>query len=409
MEGDSPPIPFLFRYSNERQNRMSNRITELIQKYSAEYKTTLFTAAHLPKVDVIPTGYYSFDTLLSGSIGGLPRGRVTEGHGFEGSSKSNWGMAVAAQAMKNDPDFICLWLDVEGTFDVNWAEKMGMDLERVIMFPDLYWAEDYHEKLKWGIIHDIDLIVLDSVAALVPTIIGERLVAKGADGRRLADQTKAPTSERQLKMNEKLARAMFISQVIQPDLQAGFEVRGKKYRLRDSKSAVYLINQLRLNPDAGYKSVDHVTPGGIALRHLAALRIQFTKIGVSKERNAMGDPFHQRIRMYCVKNKCGVPFRTINMVLNLEGGFKEEDEMLINKALELGVIAVKGGGYYIVVETGEQIRGKDRIAEYLSQHNKIFDKVDHADLGYGEEEDNEELPEEGFDMQAFKKQMEGIG
>ena len=388
----------------------SNRITDIAASYARSFNDKFKKANELPDIDTIATGLVSFDNVISGGIGGMPRGRVVEGHGFESSCKSTWGLFCAAVAMKADPDFLCLWLDVEGAFDPTWAELMGVDLARVIIPDDCYWAEDYFAKLKWGITENIDLIVLDSIAAMVPKIVGERNVKTGKDGKRLANQDDAPTEERQLKMNEKLARAMFISQVMQPDLMSGFETRGVKYKLSNSRSCVYLINQLRMNPDAGpYTNVDTVTPGGIAIRHLAGMRLQFNKIGVSKEKNDLGDPLFQNIRLKCVKNKCGTPFRQGEIMLDLNGGFVEANEVLVDAAIKQGLVTMRGGGYYTILSTGEEVRGKEPVAEYLAAHkelfSEIFDAVHAPKLVYGDTD--ETANKKSYLDPALKAKLQG--
>jgi len=351
-----------------------SRIADLAKDYASKYKATIRSADQVPKIKTFPMGLPSFDAILQ-DCGGIPFGRVAEGHGLEGSGKSTWGHAISAAGTRYDKDFTTLWLDVEGCFDSTWAAKMGQNLENTLLPDDLFWAEDYIARMKWGIVNNINLIVLDSLPALVPKVVGERHVIKTKTGVVKEDQTGAGTEEQQLSMYEKLQRATIFSQVLMPTIMSGFFWEGQNYRLRDCDTFIYFVNQLRDRQASIH--VDKITPGGQALKHLYSIRWQFTKLGVSDETNDYGDSFQQVIRITNVKNKVGTPFRRAVYMLNLDGGFSEMDVGLMSIAKRIGVVTGGSSGHYIV-NTGEgqtRIHGKDKVIDFLRQHPDLLESV----------------------------------
>jgi len=363
-------------------------IKELSQSFANTFKADIQTADCLPKVEVFPTGLRSIDFHLS-DCGGIPIGRAAEGHGFESSGKSTFGHFLAASGKRHNPDFKVLWLDAEGAFVGSWAQRLGQDLSQTLVPDNLVFAEDYIRALKWGIVNLFDLIVLDCLASLVPRSVGDRLLKKDKYGNVREDGSL--DDERQLKMNESLAKAKLFSQVLMPDLMSGFRWDdGNTYRLSQSSSFVYLINQLRSGVDtSGMVNVDNVTPGGQAIKHLVSIRWQFTKKGVSKERDATGAPLYQIIQIRNVKNKVGTPFKETTLTLDLaDGTFKELDAAVIKIAVQKGVVEEFGGGYYKVAGNPTKLHGGQAVVEYLTEHPDLWDKV----YGTGEDFNNVESP-----------------
>jgi len=363
---------------------METDINKLAQSFSRSFGANMRKANELPQVESLPTGLTSFDTYLTG-IGGMPRGRVVEGNGIESSGKSTFAHALCAWGKARDPNFTVAWIDAEGCFEPTWAEKMGQDLSRTIFPPDDYvFAEDYLEFTKWAIVNNIDLVVWDSIASLQ---------LKSVDD----DERKAVTGpNRSLdgvrKMNLVLSLPKWISQRFMPQMMnAGFTF-GKdatRYKLSQSKTIVYLINQVRANLEDTWVNVDNSTPGGQALKHMASLRLQFSKRGVSKEKNDAGDPLFQQIRIKVVKNKVGVPFRQSDYILGFDGGWKEPAESLFDLGVALGYINSLPGGYYTIPGAPEKIRGKKAVSDYLATHPEVFenrlemDAVKNPVLTYG--------------------------
>lgn len=348
---------------------MSN-ISDLTKSFSKEFSTSIRTSDQIPDIEVIPTGLPSFDLFIQ-DCGGFPRGRVIEAYGGESSCKSTFGHFLSACGTRFDPKFTTLWLDVEGCYVKSWAEQMGQNIKRTIVPDDLYWAEDYLHAIKWAIVNNIDMVVLDCVVALVAKSVGERHLNKGKDGKILKKQDEGIKEERDLKMNEKLARAAFLSQVLMPDLMAGFTWGNEKHRLKNSRTFIYFINQIRTKPNAyGYANYDD-TPGGQALKHLYSARWYFKRLGKSAETDENGDPTHQIIQIENVKNKLGTPFRSAQFMLDLKGGFKELEESFFDIADAKGLINQVKQGTYVI--NGETFRGKAKVISYIKEHSELLE------------------------------------
>ncbi len=321
-------------------------------------------ATEVPNIEALPTGLPSFDDFLL-SVGGMPRGRVIEGHGAESSGKSTFAHIVSAAGTKQDPNFTTYWDDAEGVFDPEWATKFGQDLENTYIPRDLYSAEDHTTGLKWAIVQGFDLIVLDSIPCLIP--------AQWTEEDNKANKMQG---SRRLKMNEQLARAKYFSQVLVPALQEGFKWEGKWHRLKDSNAVVYFINQIRSNPDA-YADAD-ATLGGHALRHLYSARLQFKKRGLSEEVNEYGDSKYQLLQIWVAKSKIGTPFRSSTFMLDFEeGGFLEMADSLINMAKRKGTLKLKGS-YYYVDGRKAPLQGKEKAVEYLRDHPELVSSFEEA-------------------------------
>lgn len=350
------------------------KIGDCINDFLHEFKNSeARVGSAIPNVEVIPTGLPSFDTLVQ-DCGGVPRGRAGEGHGFESSGKSTWGHHISAAGSAQNDDFKTLWLDIEGCFVPKWAAQMGQNLDNTVLPEGLLWAEDYIKAIKWGIYRGFDLIVVDSLPAMVPRAVGERHLDVDQRSKKVKeDQSKADFNERALTMKEALARATIFSQVLMPDLTSGFTWKGGTFRLSHSNTFIYFINQMRAGIDTRRVNVDSTTPGGNAIRHLYSVRWQFKKIGMSKETNKFGNPLYQLIRIKNVKNKVGTPFGEAELMLNADGGFYELNDSLIHIGLLKGIIEGGGSGHYKI--DGQSIHGKANVVTYLNEQPDLLNEL----------------------------------
>ena len=348
-----------------------NKIAKLSDSFTKEFGGSIRTAEQIPDLDVVPTNLPSFNLRLQ-DCGGFPRGRVIEAYGGESSCKSTFASYLSGMGTLSDPGYTTMWLDVEGCFVPSWAEKMGQNLSHTIFPPDLYWAEDYLRAIKWAIVHGIDMVVLDCVTMMVARAVGERHLNKDkTTGRVLEKQSEGVDEERPLSMKEMLARATFFAQTLCPDLQAGFTWGKKKYRLKESKTFVYFINQIRDSPNKyGYVNIDK-TPCGQALKHMYSARWSFKRLGKSKEVNKAGDPLHQVIQIENTKNKVGTPFRTIQLMLDFNGGFRELEESFFDIVEAKGLIKPGKQGYYFIGE--QKFHGKGEVTSYIKEHPELLE------------------------------------
>ncbi len=255
-------------------------------------------------IPVIPTGSLPLDLALG--VGGLPRGRLTEIYGPEGSGKTTLALSVIAQAQRAGGS--TLYVDAEHALDVGWARTVGVDVDRLLLCqPDCgeHALEVCETLIRSGA---LDVAVVDSVPALVPRYeldgeMGEHCT--GVYGRLMAQAMR------------KLAGVI-----------------GK------SDTVVVFCNQLREDPGKLLGNPE-VVPGGRALKHHAAIRLDLRL----RERLRDSDRVvGNRIRARVVKSKVAVPFRAAELDLLFDCGI-DRQAGLLDLALDHGLITKAGGSY----------------------------------------------------------------
>ncbi len=287
----------------------------------------------LIKVPVISTGSISLDLALG--IGGYPRGRIIEIFGPEASGKTTLALHAIAEVQKTGG--IAAFIDAEHALDPVYAEKLGVNLSELwISQPDTgEQALEIAETLVRS--GAVDLIVVDSVAALVPKaeITGEMGEAHVGLQARLMSQAM-----------RKLAGV-----------------------LNKSKTCAIFINQIRHRIGVLYGNPE-TTPGGLALKFHASLRLEIKKVETIKsEENVIGN----RVKVKVVKNKLAPPFKEASFDILYGKGISRESE-LIDLAVERGIIQ-KSGAWYAY--KGNQIgQGKDNVRKILEEDRKIFEEIE---------------------------------
>lgn len=279
------------------------------------------------EVDVIPTGSVPVDLALG--VGGLPRGRIVEIFGPEASGKTSLALAIIAQAQKNSG--AAALIDAEHALDPVWAQKMGVNLDDLLISqPDTgeQALEITETLIRSGA---IDVIVIDSVAALVP-----RAEIEGEMGDSMMG-----------------VQARLMSQALRKLTGA----------ISKSKTVTIFTNQLREKIGIMFGNPE-VTPGGRALKFYSSMRIDIRKIDNIKEGDRVVGSRH---RVKIVKNKVAPPFRIAEFdIMNEEGISKEGG--LLDVALELGLIS-KSGAFF---RLGSKIigQGRESAKAYLAEHKK---------------------------------------
>jgi recombination protein RecA len=283
-------------------------------------------------IAVIPTGSVGLDLALG--VGGLPRGRVVEIFGPESSGKTTLTLHAIAQAQKAGG--VCAFIDAEHALDVTYARKLGVRTEDLLVSQPDHGEQALEIADKLVGTGAIDLIVIDSVAALVP-----KAEIEGEMG----------------------------------DSHMGLQARLMSQALRKLTAAtcrnntcVVFINQLRQKIGVVYGNPE-TTTGGNALKFYASVRLDIRKTGVVKNgEQAVGN----KTRVKVVKNKVAPPFRECEFEITYGTGISTAGE-IVDLASEAGLIE-KSGAYY--AWNGERIaQGRDRACQYLGEHPALADEL----------------------------------
>jgi recombination protein RecA len=286
----------------------------------------------VPEIAIIPTGSVGLDLALG--VGGLPRGRVVEIYGPESSGKTTLTLQAIAQAQKAGG--VCAFIDAEHALDVVYARKLGVRIEDLLISQPDHGEQALEIADRLVGTGAVDLIVIDSVAALVP-----KAEIEGEMG----------------------------------DAHMGLQARLMSQALRKLTAAtnrnntcVVFINQLRQKIGVVYGNPE-TTTGGNALKFYASVRLDIRKTGVVKN----GDtPIGTKARVKVVKNKVAPPFREAEFEILYGMGVNWAGE-LVDLASEAGVIE-KSGSFY--AWKGERIaQGRENACKWLVENPKAGDEM----------------------------------
>jgi len=279
-------------------------------------------------IPVISTGALALDLALG--IGGVPRGRVVEIFGPEGSGKTTLALHVIAEAQRNGG--VAAFIDAEHALDPSYAQKLSVDVENLLVSqPDTgEQALEIAEMLVRS--GAVDIIVIDSVAALVP-----RAEIEGDMG----------------------------------ETQVGLQARLMSHALRKlagaiskSRTTAVFVNQLREKIGVMFGNPE-VTPGGRALKFYSTIRLDIRRISSIKQGV---DNIGNRVRVKVVKNKLAPPFKQVELDILFGDGISKEGSLL-DVATDEGIIQ-KSGAWYTFKE--KQLgQGREGAKLFLKEHPKI--------------------------------------
>jgi recombination protein RecA len=290
-------------------------------------------SAERVKVEAISTGSLALD--IATGVGGIPKGKIIEIFGPESSGKTTLALHVIAEAQKKGG--IAVFIDAEHALDPKYAQKIGVDVD------NLYISQpDYGEQaleiaeslLRSGA---VDVIVIDSVAALVPKDELEGEIGEAHVGK----------------------QARLMAQAL----------RKLKSLAHNANAAVIFINQLREKIGVMFGNPE-TTPGGRALKFFADMRLDVRRVGDAKEGdNKVGS----RVRVKVVKNKLAPPFKEAEFdMIYGEGICKLCD--LIDTASELGVVKKSGAWYsYGEIRLGQ---GRDQAKKFLQENPELAQEIE---------------------------------
>ncbi|MDD2225051.1 MAG: recombinase RecA [Candidatus Shapirobacteria bacterium] len=283
-------------------------------------------------IDIVPTGCLPLDIALG--VGGLPRGRVTEIFGPEASGKTTLCLHVIAEAQKMGGT--AAFIDVEHALDPSRAAAIGVNLDNLLISqPDNgEQALEIVETLVRS--NAVDVVVLDSVAALVP-----RAEIEGEMGDSMMG-----------------VQARLMSQALRKLTGA----------ISKSKTIVIFTNQIRQKIGIMFGNPE-TTPGGLALKFYASVRIDLRKIANIK--TASGESIGSQHRARIIKNKVAPPFREAEFdIMNTEG--VSIYGSLVDLAIQHGLI-IKSGAFFKV--EGQNIQGREGAKKYLRENPKLAEDI----------------------------------
>jgi len=316
---------------DQNKKQAINFAIEQIQKQFG--KGAIMRLGEAPKmaVEFLKTGILPLDLALG--IGGLPKGRIIEIFGPESSGKTTLCLSTIAQAQKEGG--VAAFVDAEHALDPSWAKTLGVNLDDLLVSqPDTgeQALEIVETLVRSGA---VDLIVVDSVAALVPKT-----------------EIEGEMGEAQIGLQARL-----MSQAL----------RKLTAVVSKSKTIIIFTNQIRLKVGVMFGNPE-TTPGGLALKFYASVRMDVRKIETLKKNNQV---YGARIKVKVVKNKVAPPFREAEIVITQNGVDKQE--AIVDVALEKGIL-VRSGSF---LKFGEKVvgHGKEEVKELLKKDTDLREKV----------------------------------
>jgi recombination protein RecA len=319
--------------TTEREKALELAIGQIEKRFGKGSIMKMGESATLPPVAAIPTGSLALDLALG--VGGIPRGRITEIFGPEASGKTTLAQHIIAEAQKRGGTVA--YIDAEHAMDPSYAANCGVNInDLLISQPDTgEQALEITEALVRS--SAVDVIVIDSVAALVP-----RAEIEGDMG----------------------------------DPQMGLQARLMSQALRKlaaaigrAGTAVVFINQLREKVGIVFGNPE-VTTGGRALKFYSSIRIELRRAEIIKQGN---DAIGNHVRAKVVKNKVAPPFRTAEFDIMFDHGISKEGNLL-DVGLELGLVSKAGAFFsYGDIRLGQ---GRESAKQYLKQNPELAQEIE---------------------------------
>ena len=317
----------------DKQKALEQVLSQIEKQYGKGAIMKLGDSVADLTVDVIPSGCLTLDLALG--IGGMPRGRIIEIYGPESSGKTTVALHVIAETQKMGG--IAAFIDAEHALDPIYAAKLGVDLENLyVSQPDTgEQALDITDSLVRS--SAVDLIVIDSVAALTPKAEIEGDMGDSHVG----------------------LQARLMSQALRK--LAGITNK--------SKTCVIFINQLREKVGVMFGSPE-TTPGGKALKFYSSIRIDVRKADTLKDASGM---IGNKTRAKIVKNKLAPPFKTAEFDIIYGEGISQTG-CIVDLGVECGILE-KSGSWFSY--NGEKVaQGREKMKDYLAANPEIMHEID---------------------------------
>ncbi len=317
---------------NGRDKALETALASLTKRFGEGAVMRLGEATHL-EVEIIPTGSLTLDRALG--VGGIPRGRVTEIYGPEGSGKTTLCQHIVAEAQKRGGT--AAFVDMEHALDPAYAATCGVDVENLLISqPD---TGEQALEIAEALIRSgaVDIVVVDSVAALVPRAEIEGEMGDSHPG----------------------LQARLMSQAL----------RKLSGAVKQSNTALVFTNQLREKIGVMFGNPE-TTSGGRALKFYATVRLDVRRISAIKEK---GEVIGNRTRVRVTKNKVAPPFRVAEFDIMYDEGISKAGDVL-DMAAEVGVVEKRGSYYY---REGESLaQGRENAKQYLRDNPEVADQIE---------------------------------
>jgi recombination protein RecA len=317
----------------DRKKALSAALTQIERQFGKGAIMRMGDGTAVRDIEVVSTGSLQLDAALG--VGGLPRGRVVEIYGPEASGKTTLSLEAVAQAQKKGGT--AAFVDAEHALDPAYAAKIGVNVDELLLSqPD---SGEQALEITDMIVRSgaVDVIVIDSVAALTPKAELEGEMGDSHMG----------------------LQARLMSQAL----------RKLTANIKRSNTLVIFINQIRMKIGVMFGSPE-TTTGGNALKFYSSVRLDIRRIGAIKR----GDEVvGNETRVKVVKNKVAPPFKQVEFDILYGVGISREGE-LIDLGVKNGIVE-KSGSWYSYA--GDRIgQGRDNVREYLKEHSDVADAID---------------------------------
>lgn len=337
----------------------------------------------LVNADPISTGSYLLDNAVG--IGGIPRGRITQFAGATTSGKTFMSLQCVKQWQHMGENNRAMWFDAEGSFEPSWAKELGIDMERLDLIRENDGAKIFNGlcgipnpktgKVIGGVLpelielygkeSDYGLIVLDSIAGIVPPV----------------------EASYDLGHQNMASLARFLPQALRRVIPL----------LEKSNIAMIFINQIRVDPGVKYGNPE-TSPGGNALKHAEHVMINFNKSTAAEKRieNKNGEPIGHTILTRIDKNRVGLPGRKVEIRIKYKEGVVDHNVELLTLGAGFGLIARPNNRTYIYKD--HKWTSKEEVLEGLSNPElikELYKDVNECRLSGRAFNDNDEEEIEG--------------
>lgn len=323
----------MINISDQDKKKALDEAFKLIEKQYGKGAVMVLGDEQVKKIDAIPTGAINLDLALG--IGGIPRGRIIEIFGPESSGKTTLSLHILAEAQKLGG--VAAFIDAEHALDIQYAKKLGVDVDNLIISqPDTgEQGVDIVDSLVRS--NAVDIVIVDSVAALVPRV-----------------EIEGDMNDAQMGLHARLMSKA---------------LRRLTGAISKSGSTIVFINQLREKIGNPYGNPE-TTTGGRALKFYSSVRLDIRKVEVLKEgENAVGN----KVKVKVVKNKVAPPFKTVEFDIMYGEGISKLGTIL-DLAADYDIIK-KAGSWYSY-ESEKIGQGREKAKAFLKENPKILEEVE---------------------------------